>query len=143
MEFHGVKIAVMVGEKLLMHLRDDKPGLRFANMWDFPGGGREGVESPIECALREIKEEFEVTLTEDSFIWQKQYPAMHDPDAVAFFMVANAMESDIESIVLHEGQGWKLFDVHEFFGREDVVPKLKQRFQDYLDHKSSNIIPYS
>ena len=46
MDFHGVKVAVLVGDKLLMHLRDDKPGLFNANMWDFPGGGREGNETP-------------------------------------------------------------------------------------------------
>jgi hypothetical protein len=38
-DFHGVKIALLVGDKILMHLRDNKPGLFNANMWDFVGGG--------------------------------------------------------------------------------------------------------
>ncbi|MEZ4195210.1 MAG: NUDIX domain-containing protein [Candidatus Paceibacterota bacterium] len=71
MKFNGVKVAVLFGDKLVMQLRDDKPGLRFANMWDFPGGGREGEETPIECAIREIKEEFGILLKSESFVWQK------------------------------------------------------------------------
>ena len=64
----------MCEDKLLMHLRDNKPGLFNANMWDFSGGGREGEETPQECAIREVKEEFEIDLTPELFIWEKDYP---------------------------------------------------------------------
>lgn len=84
MEFNGTKVAILCGDKLVMSLRDNKPGLRFANMWDFPGGGREGKETPIECAIREIDEELGIQLTPAAFVWQKEYPAMHDPTQKAF-----------------------------------------------------------
>jgi len=71
MNFDGAKIAIIVDGKLLVHLRDDKPGLFNANMWDIPGGGREGNESPIACAIREAEEEFELKLTEEDIIWKK------------------------------------------------------------------------
>ena len=45
--FHGVKAALLFGDKILVYKRDDKPGLRFANLWDMPGGGREGDETPL------------------------------------------------------------------------------------------------
>jgi hypothetical protein len=38
-EFSGAKVALLYNGKLIMQLRDDKPGLRFSNMWDFPVGG--------------------------------------------------------------------------------------------------------
>lgn len=137
MIFNGVKVALLFKEKLVMQLRDNKPGLRFANMWDFPGGGREGNETPVECAIREIKEEFGITLKSDAFAWQKEYPAMHDAKQKAFFLVALATETDIKNIRFgDEGQRWDFMTQIEFLNNEEVVPDLKGRFRDYLEQRN-------
>jgi 8-oxo-dGTP diphosphatase len=133
MNFHVVKVALLVGDKLLLHLRDNKPGLFNANMWDFPGGGREETETPTECAQREIKEELGVELSEDAIIWQKEYPAQKDPNQRAYFMVATIEEGVMESITLAEGQEWKLFSQEQFFADSQVIEALKMRFHDYLN----------
>lgn len=135
MEFHGVKIAILIEGKLLMHLRDDKPGLFNANMWDFPGGGREGNESPEQCAIREVSEEFGIDTSELSIVFKKEYPAQKDPTQKAFFMVAELNNLDTKSIALTEGQRWELFEQAEFFSKKDVIEALKVRFKDYLDSK--------
>jgi len=44
------------GAALLQH-RDNKPGLRHADMWTPPGGHRDPGESLEECARREFAEE--------------------------------------------------------------------------------------
>ncbi|MFA7000134.1 MAG: NUDIX hydrolase [Candidatus Paceibacterota bacterium] len=131
-DFHGVKIAILVDNKLLMFLRDNEPGLFNANMWDFLGGGREGQESPQECAIREIQEEIGVVLSPQSFIWENTYPAQKDPNQKAVFMVAEIPKKSINNIILTEGQKWTLFDQETFFAKEDVIPALKIRFNDYL-----------
>lgn len=133
MNFHGVKVALLHEDKLLMHLRDNTPGLFNANMWDFPGGGREGEETPYECAIREIQEELGVALTEQSFVWEKEYPAQKDPTQRALFMVARISKQDVDSVVLTEGQKWDLISLEDFFHRSDVIDALKIRFKDYLD----------
>lgn len=133
MEFNGVKVALLHNGRLLMHLRDNTPGLFNANMWDFPGGGREGGESPEECAIREVEEEFGITLTPDSFIWKKEYPAQKNPDERAFFFVGSITQSDIDSINLTEGQKWELVEPEFFFESSDVVEALKGRFKNYQD----------
>jgi 8-oxo-dGTP diphosphatase len=140
MEFHGVKIAVLIKGKLLMHLRDDKPGLFMANMWDFPGGGREINESPEECAVREVKEEFGIDLPTSSIIWQGVYKAQKDPCQNAIFLVAEINNVETSSIALTEGQKWELFDQETFFQKTDVIESLKVRFRDYLNSKSSNLV---
>lgn len=132
MDFHGVKIAVLVDGKILMHLRDNKPGLFNANMWDFPGGGREGNETPEECAIREIEEEFGIILSSESIVWEKVFPAQKDPNQKAVFMVAKIPSEFTSKIVLSEGQKWELFDQKTFFAKDDVIPALKVRFEDYL-----------
>ncbi len=50
---------VLLGNQgaLLMQHRDVKPGLPYAGMWSIPSGHREPLESPEECARRELFEE--------------------------------------------------------------------------------------
>jgi 8-oxo-dGTP diphosphatase len=140
-DFIGVKIALLVGNKLVAIQRDDKPGLRYAGLWDFPGGGREDDETPFACVAREVLEELELQLKKSDIIWQKIYPAIYDPSLTAYFMVAKLTASDVNAIKLgNEGQGWKLMSVEEFMKSEDAVEQLKGRLQDYLD---SNLIPGS
>ena len=136
MDFHGVKIALICNDKLLLQLRDDKPGLFNANMWDFTGGGRDGEENPLECAAREVMEGLEIKLVPDSVTWEKWYPAQKDPSQQAVFMVAKITQSDIDSVVLHEGQDWRMFDQEEFFANDQVIPLIKTRFKDYLDENA-------
>lgn len=52
MVFDGAKLALYLGEKLAVILRDDLPGLLFADHWDLPGGGRRGMRPrwPARCA---------------------------------------------------------------------------------------------
>lgn len=54
MEFSGCKIALLCDDKLLTILRDDKASIPYPNMWELPGGGREGEETPFECVQREV-----------------------------------------------------------------------------------------
>lgn len=133
-DFVGTKIALVCGDKLLMILRDDTPGLRFAGMWDFPGGGREKGETPLQCVIREVEEELSIRLKPDSILLQKEVESMHDPNLRAYFFVAKVTQNEIDAIQFgKEGQRWGLMSIDDFFGRSDVVPKLKDRFKDYFD----------
>lgn len=136
MDFHGVKIAIIVDNQVLVYLRDDKPGPFNANKWDFFGGGRKGSETPAECAIREIEEELELALNENDFIWSKVYPAQKDPNQKAFFFVAQIAKERIRDIVLHEGQKWILMDFETFFAHRDVIAAIKDRFKDFIDEHS-------
>jgi 8-oxo-dGTP diphosphatase len=51
--FHGAKLALFGGDQLAIILRDDDPDMVSPNHLHFPGGGREGDEAPLACALRE------------------------------------------------------------------------------------------
>jgi 8-oxo-dGTP diphosphatase len=133
-DFIGVKIALITDDSVITIQRDNKPGLRYAGMWDLPGGGNEGNESPAECAIREVREELGIDVLPISILLSKQYPALHDDSLIAYFMVAKVAQSDIDAIQFgNEGQGWRLMPFSEFMDRTDVIEPLKERLKFYLD----------
>ncbi|GGV19173.1 hypothetical protein GCM10010495_37620 [Kitasatospora herbaricolor] len=63
-EFEGVMVFVTDREgRLLMHHRDDKPGIAWPGYWTPIGGWREAHETPQETAAREVLEEAGITVT--------------------------------------------------------------------------------
>jgi len=132
-DFQGCKIALFCGDKLLVILRDDKENIPWPNMWELPGGGREGNESPFECAAREGYEELGIHLTEDCLLWAKVYPSMLFAEKQSVFLVGKLTQEQFDSIIFgNEGQGYQLMNVEEFLGSDKVVPQLQERLKDYL-----------
>ena len=133
-DFTGCKIALFCGDKLLTILRDDKSNIPYPNTWELPGGGREGDESPFECAEREVYEELGIHLTEDCLLWSKVYPSMLFEGKESVFLVGKLTQEQFDSIVFgDEGQGYRMMSTDEFLGSDKVVPQLQERVRDYLE----------
>lgn len=134
MDFQGCKIALICGDRILTILRDDKETIPWPNMWELPGGGREGDESPFECAAREVYEELGIHLTEDCLLWSKAYPSMLYKWRQSVFMVGELSQEQFDNIVFgDEGQGYKLMSIEEFLASSQVVPQLQDRLIDYME----------
>jgi len=134
MEFSGCKIALICDDKLLTILRDDISTIPWPNMWELPGGGREGEETPFECVQREVFEELGLKLEEADILWVKDYQGMLDPDTTSIFMVGTISQEDFASIAFgDEGQAYQLMDVSQFLADEKVIPQLQDRLRDYLE----------
>ena len=135
-DFTGCKIALFFGTKLLTILRDDIPTIPYPNMWELPGGGREGDESPFECVAREVFEELGIHLTEECLLWSKIYPSTLQEGKQSVFLVGKLTQEQIDSIVFgDEGQGYKLMSCKDFISAEGVVPQFQERVKDYLEEK--------
>ena len=133
MDFQGCKIALICGDKVLTILRDDKPTIPWPNLWELPGGGREGNESPFECAAREVYEELGIHLDEDCLLWSKIYPSVIFKDKQSVFMVGQLRQEQFDNITFgDEGQAYKLMSIEEFLSSSQVVPQLQERLKDYL-----------
>ena len=133
-EFTGCKIALICGDKILTILRDDKETIPWPNMWELPGGGREGNESPFECVAREVYEELSIQLSKDDIIWSWIYPSMLDENKKSVFLVGQLTQEQFDSIVFgDEGQGYKLVSLEEFLTSDQVVPQLQERVRDYVE----------
>ena len=132
-DFTGSKIALICGDKVLTILRDDKDDIPCPNMWELPGGGREGDESPFECVAREVYEELGIHLNEDCLLWGKIYPSVIFEGKQSVFMVGQLRQEQFDNITFgDEGQAYKLMSIEEFLSSSQVVPQLQDRLKDYL-----------
>ncbi|WP_054006732.1 NUDIX hydrolase [Cypionkella psychrotolerans] len=128
MDFVGAKVALLCGDALLTYLRDDKPGLPWAAMWDLPGGGREGDETPDACLLRELHEEFGLVLPPDRLIWRKVWPSMMDATRLSVFFAGRISAAEIKAIRFgEEGQYWQMMAVADYLAHPRAIPELQHR----------------
>ena len=133
-EFTGCKIALICEGQILTILRDDKETIPYPNMWDLPGGGREGNETPFECVAREVYEELNIQLSKDDVIWSGIYPGILDEKKQFVFLVGNLAQEEFDRIDFgDEGQGYKLVSFEEFLTSDRVVPQLQERVRDYVE----------
>lgn len=126
--FVGAKAALFCGDALLTCLRDTHPGLPWPGMWDLPGGGREGAESPEDCLLREVHEEFGLHLTPRHLTFRAVLPSLLDPSKPAVFFAGQITRDEVAAIRFgSEGQAWKLMQTTEFLSHPKAIPAMQQR----------------
>ena len=126
--FVGCKLALNNGPLILTYLRDDTPGLNWANMWDLPGGGREGDETPEDCVLRELHEEFGLHLPAARLVWQRVWPSMMDETRPSHFFAGRITAREIAAITFgDEGQHWQMMPTATFLTHPAAVPELQRR----------------
>lgn len=131
--FRGAKIALIAGPSVLSYQRDDIPGIPFPGLWDLPGGGREGTESPLDCALRETREEFGLIIDPASIVWSRAYPGANPDDPETHFFGAPLAPGRLADIRFgDEGQHWQAMALEEFLNHPAAVPHLQARLRDWL-----------
>lgn len=133
-KFNGAKVALFVGERLLITLRDDRSDIPFPNMWDFPGGGREGDETPFQTMARETLEEVALVVPRAAVVWEKRYMWASTAQEPSWFFVARLSEAAEREIVLgDEGQAWRLVAPEEFLAMSGAISNLVSRLGDWID----------
>ncbi|SFP37168.1 NUDIX hydrolase [Tranquillimonas alkanivorans] len=130
--FDGAKLAILCGSSVVTLLRDDIPGIVYPGHWDLPGGGREGGEAPLACALRETEEEVGLRVPESAVVWGR---AFDRPEGLRqWLFVAEMPDLAVSELRLgDEGQRWELMPLDRFLGMPNAVPHLKARLAVYLD----------
>ena len=139
MDFSGAKIVLHTQQQLIVYLRDDKPSIPFPNQWDLPGGGREDDETPLQCALREVEEEFGLRLPEERIVFSRCYPGANQGSPDSYFMALPISEEEVGLVHFgDEGQRWQMMSFAEYLRHPDAVGFMQSRLKDYLDHKASS-----
>ena len=100
-------------------------------MWNFPGGAVEPSEKPIEAAIREIAEEFEIRLDprDCKEIWRYTHDYASSDHVFQCRVPADTMP------VLHEGAAWAWMTISEIaeldlgFEQAKIVASILQGFE--------------
>lgn len=144
----GASIAVLAprpglsGYEMIAIQRDDKKGLPYRNFWEFPGGGIEPEETPVQCALRELWEECGVTVDESQVVWEAFYPrlqpAADGSTLYNAFYVANVPNSTRYKLQKgDEGRACAWLPASDFTGRQQesgvqAIPDHIDRYYDFI-----------
>ena len=131
MSFDGAKLALIVRGELVVILRDDIPTIPWPGHWDFPGGGRDGNETPLACVLRELQEELSVAL--DPAHICRQHLSLNVQGQPTWFFVAQWDELDLTAVRLgDEGQSWSTMPIADYLVHPLAIPRLAQRLRLWL-----------
>lgn len=132
MDFSGAKLALFLGADLLVIKRDDKPDIPYPGYWDLPGGGREGSESPEDCALRETFEEVSLSIRTSELSWSRSYTRAR---GIVWFFVSHQPSSLVQQVKLgSEGQCWRLMNPHDYCCDTLAVPHFAEQLRFYLEN---------
>lgn len=127
-DFVGAKVALFCDGRVLVSLRDDFSHIPWPDHWDLPGGGREGQESPEDCLLRELQEEFGLSLPAERLIYRRVLPAMLNPSRPSVFFSGWITSAEIAVIRFgEEGQGWQMMPIDAFLAHPRAVPEMQRR----------------
>ena len=98
-------ILISTDGRLLFQLRDNVTDISDPGKLDFFGGGREGVESFLECVVREVHEEIGFYLAPEQFefIGRDVGPDHWVPDCTLHNEIFLAREVPIDSLTVTEG----------------------------------------
>jgi len=96
-EFSGSKITLFHDDNVLTYQRDDFDHIPFPGLWDLPSDGRENNETPEDCVLQELQEEFDLTLDEARVVWKRRYESAHADGAASYFFVAYITIDEVNS----------------------------------------------
>lgn len=114
--------------ELLLHLRDDIPGIAWPGRWSVLGGGCDPGESPREAIVRELDEEAGLAVEELVELFEVPDPG-GSSDVVTVF--AATWNGDARGLPLTEGV--KLDWVHpDHLGSLSLPPFLREALRRYL-----------
>ncbi len=131
MPFQGAKLALLTGRHVLTLLRDDRPGLAHAGFWDLPGGGREGGEDPLDCALRETREELGLELPRTAVSWGRRF----ESEGLGSWFFGAVIQEDLLRHIRFgdEGQGWAVMTHALFLSHPKVIAHYQLRLRLCLE----------
>jgi 8-oxo-dGTP diphosphatase len=113
---------------LLMHLRDDKPGIAHPGCWAGFGGAVEAEETVEEALRREVAEETGLAITDATFLTDAVDYEGDGRLVSLFYTVGDYRPDDID---LHEGAGVAIQRVADL-PRLKIAPFIRRAIDAHL-----------
>jgi 8-oxo-dGTP diphosphatase len=114
--------------RLLLHLRDNKPEIRYPGCWSLIGGGIEEGESPQAAVLRELREELGADFGKEHIVQLKEL----NPDGIKRYVFL--VETRQKKFKLGEGQRFGWFSLARAY-RLNMHPIVKKMLKEMYGQK--------
>lgn len=124
---------VMNADRVLIARR--RTGLRHAGKWEFPGGKIESGETPQQCLIRELKEEFDIRVEIGRFFGENTHQYQRGPVRIVSYCV-RWLSGDL---ILRDHDNWQ-WASPETLKNFDLLPgdvPLAQRLDTLYREKGS------
>ena len=115
-------------QEILLHLRDGNTPHN-PNKWAFFGGMSEEGETPVECFVRELKEEIGLTFSREDAVLFREY----DQKDTGMHKFEFFIESDVNTVTmtLGEGAGFKWILVSDVFAY-NLSPRTREGLEYFI-----------
>ncbi|WP_110553559.1 NUDIX domain-containing protein [Pseudaestuariivita atlantica] len=129
-KFDGAKVALFVGEALVVMRRDARMDVTWPGTLDWPGGGRDPGESAADTVIRETREEIGLRLRPEDLVQETRTGRL----GVAVVMYAARLPAGRANEIRlgDEGQAWGLMMPEDYVRHSDAVPSLVLYARDVL-----------
>jgi len=109
---------LVLGDKYILQLRDNKPTIAAPGQWSIFGGMKEVWETPLEAISREIHEELLIEPPEYHYLWFSDYFATFEEDVTRMYFFSSDVTSVWAGHRLMEGQSLGIFHFKDIFDLE-------------------------
>ena len=97
------------------------------------GPAFQGQESPEDCILRELDEEFGLSLPAERLEYRKRYESV-SAGSYAYVFVATLSARELVSIWFgSEGKRWRMMDIDEYLDHPEALANHKAWLNEYRD----------
>lgn len=120
--------------KVILQLRDDKPGISCPGQITAFGGSCEKNEEPLQAAKREMKEELGLDLQDKDLTFWKAYRKTvmeHGEDSLVNLFILN-YPLQAKEITVFEGQGYFLVSPDDDFNSINFTPAARHFISDFF-----------
>lgn len=120
MDYAGILIERNDG-KMLFQLRDNNPNIRNCNCWSLFGGGINKNETPIEAAIRELKEELGINIKREQLYLWATFPSFKKKN----YLFKLKLNKNIKDLKLKEGSSMGYFTILDMLKKKNLVKSLR------------------
>ena len=113
---------ILVEDRYLLQLRDQKPGIFFPGHWGLFGGACDGSETPEQALRREMQEELGITVSNLRHVTDFTFTFGRTGAVARHFFEIQISSSLLGSLVLGEGSAMRTFAAAEILNLPRVVP---------------------